>query len=123
MTLDTFAAANRLSVEVLKRAAPFAVEIATVSGRSVRGRSGLIVTAARALDDVRRAEVVVLPGMGMATSAEIDRVLARADVVYACRWLGDRSRRARPIVASSCSGVFLLATAGLLDGRAATTTW
>jgi transcriptional regulator GlxA family with amidase domain len=60
-------------------------------------------------------DTIVLPG-----SPEIERIVAEsAELVAWLRQVGGRARR----VASVCSGAFLLAQAGLLDGRRAATHW
>jgi transcriptional regulator GlxA family with amidase domain len=81
----------------------------------VRNESGtLALVADRALEEVPRPDVVVVPG-GFGT-----RVLLRHEPVLG--WL----RRAHETTAwttSVCTGSLLLAAAGLLDGAPATTHW
>ncbi|MFI9816518.1 GlxA family transcriptional regulator [Saccharothrix variisporea] len=68
------------------------------------------------------ADLVVLPGLGLTSGAEVRDFLARADAVAAGRVLTDAVARGAE-VATSCSGAFLPAALGLLDGRRATTSW
>jgi transcriptional regulator GlxA family with amidase domain len=68
------------------------------------------------------ADVVVVPGLGLADEAALSEGLARTDAEDARRHLRQAEARGAEI-ASSCSGVFLLASAGLLEGRRATTSW
>ncbi len=66
--------------------------------------------------------LVVLPGMGLASAAELRVAMdspAFAALKGALRNLAQPDTR----IASACSGVFALAAAGLLDGCRATTTW
>ena len=89
--------------------------------RSARCRS----TSARFAADhaeLRRAELIIVPGLGIASADELDAKLASP----ACRRAGAmlvEAFQSGVTLAASCASTFLLAEAGLLDGRRATTTW
>jgi AraC family transcriptional regulator, transcriptional activator FtrA len=79
--------------------------------RRVRTQSGFVVEATHGLRALDRADTIVVPGtVGTAPSPRLLRALVRA-----------HERGAR--IASICVGAFVLAEAGLLDGRRATTHW
>lgn len=89
--------------------------VAAVPG-AVTASSGLQLNVGRALTAPRRSApdtVLVAGGMGVGDAAA-DRA-----TIDGVRRLARRARR----VGSVCSGAFVLAAAGLLDGRAATTHW
>jgi transcriptional regulator GlxA family with amidase domain len=93
----------------------YAVEVVAPSRGLVRASSGLRLLADRALADVRGSidTLIVAGGIGVPAVVENSRVID---------WLRRTAPRARR-VASVCTGAFLLAEAGLLDGRRATTHW
>ncbi|CAL9452367.1 HTH-type transcriptional activator RhaS [Actinosynnema sp. ALI-1.44] len=68
------------------------------------------------------ADVVVVPGLGLTSGAEVRALPGRPDARAAGDVLVDAVARGAE-VATSCSGVFLPAAVGLLDGRRATTSW
>lgn len=77
--------------------------------------SGLAVVAEQAVSAVRgRLDTLIVAG-----GRGVERALGDAVLVRRIARLAGRSRR----VASVCTGAFLLAEAGLLDGRRATTHW
>ena len=89
---------------------------ASLDGGLVRSAEGLVLET-MALCHVRPSSVdtLVVPGSP-------DMVSVLADSVSLVKWLQRASRRTRRTV-SVCSGAFLLAAAGLLDHRRATTHW
>ncbi|WP_344460800.1 GlxA family transcriptional regulator [Kitasatospora kazusensis] len=107
---DTFDSANRLGAQP-----PYQVRLATSGGRPVRTSGGMVLAGQEALEQVRGPldTLVVAGGLGHRSAAE------DAGLVGQVRRLAARSRR----VASVCTGAGVLAAAGLLDGRRATTHW
>lgn len=67
-------------------------------------------------------DIVVAPALGTKTPDSLQAALERRDVRDAVQLLAEQGG-ATTRVAGACTGTFMLAAAGLLDGRAATTTW
>ncbi|SER89486.1 Transcriptional regulator GlxA family, contains an amidase domain and an AraC-type DNA-binding HTH domain [Lentzea xinjiangensis] len=100
---------------LLGAAPPYAIELATTSGRGSRTSSGIVLAGGRRLAAVTGQidTLVVVGGTGTKEAMFDERLLVQV------RRLAGRSRR----VASVCTGTFVLAAAGLLDGRRVTTHW
>ena len=118
--LDTFSTANELaSAQGMKRPL-FDVKLVGTQGR-VRTALGLAATV-EPLGTVRNPDWVVVPALNTKQPERLVAALGRRDVGDAMGHL--RTWQGRGIgVAGACIGSFLLAEAGLLDGREATTTW
>jgi transcriptional regulator GlxA family with amidase domain len=95
--------------------APYDVQLVGSQAGTIRTSSGLTLGIERSLGAVRGAvdTLVVAGGDGTADALRDERLM---DGV---RRVGRRARR----VTSVCTGAFLLAEAGFLDGRRATTHW
>jgi len=83
------------------------------TGEPVRAHAGLLITPDHAFPGCPEVDVLVVPG------GVVDDELARAEAIG---WIAAAAMRTS-ITASVCTGAFLLAAAGLLDGRRATTHW
>jgi transcriptional regulator GlxA family with amidase domain len=94
----------------------YRVTIATPGGTPVRGSAGIRLAADKPLDHVRpRAVDTVIVGGGMrAAQVADDPALASG-----LQRVAAGARR----TCSVCTGAFLLASAGLLEGKSATTHW
>ncbi|MFI5663093.1 GlxA family transcriptional regulator [Streptomyces sp. NPDC051684] len=90
----------------------YRVRTASPDGAPVRTSSGLTLIPDHALADAPAADTLLVPG-GEGTRDPDPRPTA---------WLRERAPHTRRTV-SVCTGAFLLARAGLLDGRRATTHW
>jgi transcriptional regulator GlxA family with amidase domain len=106
--------AHSASVEERTRRG-YRVHVLSRDGAPVVTSSGLTVTPDGALADApARIDTLLVAGGFGCMQAAADRLLVD--------WLAHAAPRARRI-ASVCTGAFLLAQAGLLDGRRATTHW
>lgn len=98
--------------------------VVSMTGEAVRTAVGraLAVDGLAARRVMRRGDVLVLPGLGMATPSAICGALVRPDIVAGAQLVA-RAAAAGVLVAASCSATFVLAASGVLDGQRATTTW
>ncbi len=90
----------------------FEFSVCSPGPEPVRTQSGFAVVAPSRLEPLAEADLVVVPACGL----EYDPPPALVQALHAAV---DRGAR----VASLCTGAFVLASAGLLDGRRATTHW
>jgi transcriptional regulator GlxA family with amidase domain len=111
-------------VEVLSTARPAGktndearlFEVVTIAeeARTIRCRGGLLVQPHHTIAAHPVLDILVVPGgWGTRRERRNDRLLD---------WIVDQDRSTK-ITASVCTGAFLLAERGLLDGRRATTHW
>lgn len=114
ITFDVFTTANRL----LKRAGrPPGFKLRAIGSGARRARAFV-----GGIDASGPADVIVVPGLGLTNHEELVAGLGQPDAKSAARTLV-AAHEAGIALAAGCSGVFLLASAGLLAGRCATTTW
>jgi len=119
--MEVFAGADRYARARLARSPGYDITIAAMHAGALVTSGGLTIVPDAALADVadlddrgRPIDTLVVAGGDGINAAIEDRVL-----VDHIRALARSARR----VTSVCSGAFLLAEAGLLDGRRATTHW
>lgn len=109
--LDVFGGANSLA----HGTPPYALHVIGLHARAVRAENGLSIVPACALEDAPPLDTLLIPGGAGARHAigRDARLLA---------WLRERAKSTRRIV-SVCTGAYVLAATGLLDGRRITTHW
>ena len=121
--VDVLTVANAVAARHAQRGArpPFQWSVQSPDGGAVRTAAGVTLHADGALDPNTRVEVVYLPGLFIeSTGPELWRELKRHE------WLLPVLRKQRErgaVIAANCTSTLLLAEAGLLDGRVATTSW
>ncbi|HEV2975207.1 MAG TPA: DJ-1/PfpI family protein [Solirubrobacteraceae bacterium] len=125
--IEVFAAANRL-LDTAPVAAPgarrsarrparrdYAIRTLSADGAPIRTSSGLTLVPDGSLSDTPdRIDTLIVPGGHGARAASADAALLG--------WVAETAARSRR-TASVCTGAFVLAAAGLLAGRRATTHW
>lgn len=109
---EAFAAADRAARE--RSGQTYELLTASIEGGTVRASSGLEIGVDRCCAEIDRLDTLIVVG-GFGTRA----ALADPALIAEIARLAAASRR----VCSVCSGAFLLAEAGLLEGRRAVTHW
>lgn len=114
--LDLFGPAEVFSLASRQRGGtPYSIEVVAVGMDPVGSSSGLAVVPHGALASASGAidTLIVVGGAGVPRALEDDALVS---------WIARAAARSRR-VSSVCTGAFLLAAAGLLEGRRATTHW
>jgi transcriptional regulator GlxA family with amidase domain len=119
--MDIAHAANRLLSEAGRRPAFDIVPVGPSAG-TVPLSSGLRLTGVGRLGPCTKREIVVMPGANQATAGEVLGWLDTRPARSAVAWLGDANAAGSRIYAG-CTGTFIAAEAGALNGHRATTTW
>jgi transcriptional regulator GlxA family with amidase domain len=123
ITLDALRSAEALRARAGKTSA---VKVSVVGhGRKVRTGGGLRMdtdlTFREVLNGSARPDWLVVPGLSVFSREMLAARFQRKDAIAAIEFL--QGMRGTRRVGASCSAVFLLAEAGLLEGRRVTTTW
>jgi transcriptional regulator GlxA family with amidase domain len=113
--LEVFAGAQRLIERAGRRERGYRITVCSLDGAPLSTSGGMrVVPESRLADAPAPIDTLIVPGgTGSAPASADERLLTWI------RTVAPRTRR----VASVCTGAFVLAAAGLLDGRRATTHW
>lgn len=112
---EVFTTAARMHARTAPPGSPPLFSVCTIARRRgpVRARAGLHLLADHGLDEHPPLDCAIVPG------GVVDAELGQPALMD---WITAQARTAR-ILASVCTGALLLAQAGVLDGRDATTHW
>jgi transcriptional regulator GlxA family with amidase domain len=111
--IQVFATANDLMAKA-GEAPPYAIRLVAPGGHSVEASAGVALAAGPLSPLETSVDTLIVAGGEGSNAALLDAVLID--------WVRERTRYARRTV-SICTGSFLLAASGVLDGRRAATHW
>lgn len=94
----------------------FETEIVSIDGQPVVAQGGITLTPSRAMHEIEETDLILLPAFLPPFHMDNPRIKA------ICQWAKYQHKSGNEI-ASTCTGTFLLAETGLLNGRVATTNW
>ncbi|GCE03443.1 DJ-1/PfpI family protein [Dictyobacter aurantiacus] len=96
---------------------PFLIRTVSSNGQLLRANNGLRLQPDYAFEQAPEFDIVVIPGSSLIV---LDQICTQEKEVI--RWIARASTHCQ-LMTSVCTGAFLLAEAGLLDGKRATTHW
>ncbi|MEM5326131.1 helix-turn-helix domain-containing protein [Paraburkholderia sp. JHI2823] len=120
--VDVFSAANQFHARLAGApSAPlFAWRVESLDGQPVLAASGQTIHVDGKIDPRKKADAILLTAPFL---SNIDAFIGRREELNALSSALRRQRKAGAVLAAYCTANYLLAEAGLLDGRAATTHW
>lgn len=110
---EVFATATRVALRRGFAAPPFQVHTIAAGAQPVVARGGLRLVPSCTFEEHPPLDILIVPGGLTRESERDDRLIS---------WVSAAAENTA-LTASVCTGAFLLATAGLLDGRHATSHW
>ncbi len=111
---EVFAGATAVLAARKRATAGYDLTIVSERGTPITTESGMQIVTAALPSDRMRIDTLLIPGGEGSQSARYDEPLMS--------WIRSAAKRSRR-VATVCSGAFIAAEAGLLDGRTVTTHW
>jgi len=91
------------------------IKLASVDGKPIPCQNGILLDVHCSVEEIRQADVFIVTSIH-----DFDTALSRNR--FMVDWLKDRHEKGTAL-ASICTGAFLLAETGLLDGKDAATHW
>lgn len=110
---EVFSVANRVARKKGAQVDPFNVCLVADRHRTIKARGNFPVVPHKAVTEVDRTEVLIVPG------GVVDQPLGDDAVI---EWVARLSAQSE-LTASVCTGAFILAAAGLLQDLSVTTHW
>jgi len=114
---EMFKAAEHRSRAAKRKAPPLQLRLASPEGGKVQTMGGLVLDTDLRFEEIGRPELLLIPALWRHPTAVIDTHISRL------RPLLRRLQRGKTILCAVSTGSYLLAEAGLLKGRPATTHW
>lgn len=98
---------------------PFEIMTASFNGKAFEDSNGRLLNVEKNIAELTSITVILVPGYLCDNNAEY---LSTLEIATLAAWIR-RQHVMGSLVCASCSGVFILGEAGLLNGRRCTTTW
>ena len=118
--IDAFQIANAHIANLSPAASLFSWVMVSIDGKPVKSHGGLVLQPDMAMNDMPEVDVIYIPACFYSGAKKLDQWLSGQKPMR--EWLIKQWNNG-VILATSCTGTFVLADTGLLDGKKATTTW
>lgn len=99
----------------------FTWQVISVDGKPVRSSAGFMIPVDGNAKQANHSDIIIIPGFNHTSAREVTDFVSKMPDGY-ISWLKARQHEGK-ILCGICSGTFVLAEAGLLDGRKSTTSW